>query len=1004
MKKVLLLLSMTLLSIGSMLAQKTVTGKVTDDNGDPMVGSTITVKGTSAGTLTDADGNFSLSVPNGATTLLFSFVGFTSREEVIGSRSVINVKMTSDNLLQETVIVAYGTATNKELTGSVGKVKGKAIENVPMASIDQILQGKVAGLQSVGTTGQPGRNADVRLRGIGSINAGSSPLYVVDGVPLVEGSRLAAIDPNNIESVSVLKDADATSIYGSRGANGVILITTKRGRGDGKTTIRFDYEQGTNDVAYANEIKPLNADEYKTLVLEGLNNAGASAATIASTSTAYGLDRTSNTDWLSAVTRQGLQQQYNVAVDGGDAKTQFSVSAGVFKQQAPIVASEFSRLSGSFSLDHKLSNFVKIGLSAQGSNSIEVGPSQGGAFRNPLLSAYFLTPFQRPYNDDGTFRTDRVEYPSIYNPLAIADVDKNTLSFFRTIGSGFVTISPIKNLDITSRIGLDYTTINVDNYRNPFFGDARTTQGSALAFTGRNLNYTWTNTATYKYYLGGEKNTFINFLAGYEAQKADYKDVTAYSEGFPLTTDLTLPVIAANPKTASSSSTGFAVASVFSKVGFVYKNRYSVSASIRRDGSSRFGTNTRYGTFWSVGAAWNIDEEDFMKNNKIFSTVKLRGSYGVNGNGALSTSFTDGSPNVNGDFRWRPLYSYGANYNGSPGSFPSNPGNLDLSWELNKPLDIGFVLGIFKDRLKTEFSWYRRETSSLLLNEPLSRTSGFSSIFRNIGSMENKGIELTVEATPIATRGFKWDINFNIAFNQNKILSLNDGQYDFIDGRFIRRVGSDIQSVYARSWAGVDPANGDPLWWKDSTMTEKTNNYNTALRFIQGSASPKYFGGFSNTFSYEGFELSAQFNYSIGGKVSDAWGGFLLSDGTNPNFNRSKAQLARWQKAGDITDVPKYIHNSARNSNANSTRYLYDGDYVRLRDITFAYTLRKKIMDKIPGNPISSMKFYVRGSNLWTWVKDKRVYFDPENNGVNGLNDLQILPTKTILGGINITF
>ena len=991
-KQFLLILSLLALLVSTAVAQQ-VSGKVTDESGDPIVGASVTAKGTSAGMVTDLDGNYSLTMPKGSTTIKFSYVGFKEQEEVVGTRTTINVKMSGENLLQETVVIAYGTATNKELTGSVGRVKGKQIENVPIASIDQILQGKVAGLQSVSATGQPGRNADVRLRGIGSITAGSSPLYVVDGIPLVEGSRLASIDPNIIESVSVLKDADATSIYGSRGANGVILITTKRGKGDGKTTIRLDYEQGTNNIAYANEIKPLNADEYKTIALEGLTNAGASAATIASTSTAYGFDRNSNTDWLSLTTRQGLQRQYNVALDGGDAKTQFTVSGGYFKQEAPVVASEFTRISGSFSINHKVSDMLKMGVSAQGSQSQEFGPTQGGAFRNPILSAYFLTPFQRVYNDDGvTYRTDRGEYPSIYNPLAIAEVDKNDVRFLRILGSGFVTFSPIKNLDITSRMGLDYLNFVSDFYRNPFFGDARNAAGSATAFFSKNFNYTWTNTAAYKYYVGGDKTTFLNLLAGYEAQKSEYKDINAYSEGFPSTTDLTLPIVAANPKTATSSSAGFAVASVFSKVGFVYQDKYSINASVRRDGSSRFGSNNRYGTFWSIGAAWNIDQEPFLKDNKVFSTVKLRGSYGVNGNGSI------------GDFSWRPLYGYGANYTGAPGSFPSNVGNIDLTWELNKPLDVGLVLGIFKDRLKAEFAWYRRVTSNLLLNEPLSRTSGFNSILRNVGSMENKGIELTVEATPISAAGFKWDVNFNIAFNKNKILTLNSGQYDFVDGRNIRRVGEDFQSLYMREWAGVNPDNGDPQWWKDSTRTEKTNSYNTALRYIQGSASPKYFGGFTNTFSFKGIELSGTLYYNFGNYVNDAWGGFLLSDGANPNFNRSKAQLARWQKPGDVTDVPKYIHNSARNSQATSTRFMYQGDYVRLRDVTLAYTIGKNILGKIDHNPVSSVKIYLRGTNLWTWVKDKRLYFDPENNSVSGLNDLQVLTAKTILGGVNITF
>jgi TonB-dependent starch-binding outer membrane protein SusC len=990
----LLTFSVMLLSIGSIIAQSQVTGKVMDEKGDPLVGATVVVKSTTVGTVTDVDGNYTIAVPKGSDVLVFSFVGFSSLEEAIGNRTSIDMKLLTNNLLQETVVVAYGTATNKELTGSVGKVKGKSIENIPIASVDQILQGKVAGLQSVAATGQPGRNADVRLRGIGSISAGSSPLYVVDGIPLVENSRLASIDPNNIESVSVLKDADATSIYGSRGANGVILITTKRGRTDGKTTIRFDYEQGANTVAYPSEIRPVSADEYKTLVLEGLANANATAATIASTSTAYGFDRAANTDWLSLVTRDGLQRQYNIGIEGGDAKTQFSVTGGYFKQQAPVLGSEFSRFGATFSLDNKVYDWLKIGINGSGTKSEEVGPSQGGAFRNPILSAYFLTPFQRPYNDDGTYRTDLVEFPSIYNPIAVANVDKNSLRFFRGLGSGYVKMTPIKNLDITSRMGIDYFSFVQDNYRNPFWGDARNAQGSATAYYSGNFNYTWSNTASYKYEFN-DKNTYVNLLAGYEAQKSNFKDITAFAEGFPPTTDLTLPVVAANPKTAQSSSTGFAIASTFGKIGYVYQNKYSISGSVRRDGSSRFGSNNRYGTFWSVGAAWNIDEEDFMKNVKQISTLKLRGSYGINGNGSL------------GDFQWRPLYGYGANYTGRPGSFPSNVGNIDLTWELNKPFDAGIVLGLFKDRMKVEFAYYRRVTSDLLLNVPLSRTTGFASKIANIGSMENRGIELTLEATPVSIGSFKWDLNYNFAMNRNKILTLSENQYDFIDPNntvFIRRLGQDFQSFYAREWAGVNVDNGAPQWYKDSTRVEKTDVYNSALRFIQGSASPKLFGGITNTFSFAGIELSGLLYYSFGNLIRDSWGGFLVSDGANPSFNRSRAQLNRWLKPGDIADAPKYVHNSARSSNSFSTRYLFQGDYIRLRDLTVAYTINKKMLNSIGNMPLSSIKLYVRGTNLWTWTKDKRLYFDPENNGISGINDLQVLTTKTFLGGINVTF
>ena len=978
---------------------KTINGKVTDQRtGQGIPAVSITIKGTTEGTVTRDDGTFTLTVPAKTKVLVFSSVGFADQEINISKTSTVNIALVEGEgkKLDEVVVVAYGTQQRKEVTGASSIVKSKDIANVPRASVDQILQGKVAGLQSVTPSGQPGSIQQIRIRGIGSITAGAAPLWVVDGVPVNTGdfsratttsNALAGLNPNDIEAVTVLKDAAATSIYGSRAANGVILVTTKKGKA-GKTKIRLDAEAGFTELAnYPDAGKPLNAAEWLELTREGLVNVGATQAQIDNIMNGYGVNSGVDSDWLGLVTRRGDQQQFNLSATGGNEKTTFYLSGGYFKQQAPIIASDFKRYSGTFNLNTKLSEKFSFGTGLSISSIKQTTPSNGGAFANPLDAVYFLRPTQNPYNSDGSLNISRVgntNFPADFNPLYIAENDEKLLNTVKVLGNINAEYKILKNLRLSSRYGIDYITMDEDLYNNPFHGDGRTAGGRIFFYHTKIFNWVWTNQLDYRFNLMND-DLIVDAKIGYEAQESLEKDRDSRKDGFPPTLELQAPTAAATPATFNGDGEDYAFESVFSSAGLNYKNKYILTGTFRRDGSSRFGSNNRYGNFWSVGAAWNVDQEDFMKNIGWISGLKIRGSYGVNGNGDLN------------NYGWRPLFSYGTNYNSQPGGTFNQIGNIDLTWELNKPFNVGFDLSMLNNRFSIIFDYYNRKTSDLLLNRPLSETTGFENILQNVGAMENKGVEITADATAVSSRNFTWNINFNFAHNTNRITSLPGGE--IVDGSFIRKEGEDYQAFYARLYAGVNPLNGDALWYVDGTKTTTTNVYTNALRQVLGSASPKYFGSLNNTLTFRDFTLDFQFYYNFGNYIRDQWAGSIL-DGQLPSANKYAINLNRWQQPGDVTDVPKYLYNVQNSSSSFSTRTLYKGDFIRLRNITLGYRLPTPLINRLH---LSSANFYVRGFNLWTKTYDERLTFDPEV-GVNSLANLNIPLSKTITVGLSMEF
>lgn len=998
MRKLLLLLAVVFLTI-SVWAQRTVTGKVTDDKGNPVANATVLVKGTKTGTSTNADGSYTLTVPSGAKMLIITSVDMEPSEVAIGSQNTVNATLkAADKSLQEVVVVGYGTQRKKDLTSSVTNVAGNKVANVPQTSVDQILQGKAAGLQSVTFSGQPGANQQIRIRGVGSYAASSQPLFVIDGIQINSGdlSRetttsnvLASLNTDDIESISILKDAAATSIYGARGSNGVILITTKKGK-VGKTQFQFSAELGQNthgDIPSAG--MPIRSQDWLTLFKESIVNAGYSQATADATAANYG-DGSVDIDWLSLITRKGGQQQYNLSMSGGDQKTKFYISGGYFKQQANVIGSDLERYSSVINLEHIASKKLSFNFSLQPTYYKQNTPiSNSSAFSNPVMEFSFLRPLQNPYNSDGSLNisTATKDFGSLYNPLYIVANDKHTLNNVTANSKLEGKYNILDNLSFTSRMGVQYIYLEEYYYNNPFHGDGKAANGRGYAYNTRYFLYDLTNQLDYRANITKNKDLTFNATAGYEAISSKGYFVSAQSQNFPTST-LTYAIVASTPTIGNNSASDYTFASVFSRASFSFKGKYIVQGSFRRDGSSRFSQENEYGNFPAGSIAWNISKEKFLDGLRFLTDMKLRFSYGSSGNAEI------------GNYSWRQTLGYGLNYNNQPGGGFNSIGSADLQWESSKQTNIGTDISLFKNRLNLVFDYYNRKIDKLIFPVPTSQTIGFSTVNKNIGAMQNSGIELTVNATPVSTKDFTWDISFNFTHNKNKMVTLPAGQTQVINGQFLIKPGYDFYTFYMRQWAGVDPANGNPLWYVDSSKKTTTSNYNAALRVPTGkTATPKYYGGFSNSFTYKAFNLSVDFYYNYGNYVQDGWAAYFY-DEINPSYGKYSYNLQRWQKPGDVTNVPKLVYGASNFSSSASTRFLFKGDYIRLRNVSVGYTAPPDLVKKLN---LTSFTFYVRGTNLWTKRYDKNIPFDPEQN-INSQSNLNVFYNKTVTVGVNIGF
>ncbi len=979
-----------------------ISGIVTNAEGAPLAGATVLIKNTQKYVLTNEAGRFQIEASIGE-VLVVSYVGYAPREITINDRNILNsftipLEAISALMDQVEIVVPYGRQTRSSYTGAASVVTSNELGGRPRPSFQESLQGNVAGLQSTTGTGQPGASGNIRIRGIGSYAAGSSPLYVIDGVPFVDGpttvlafssNTLAGLNPNDIESVTVLKDASATAIYGSRGANGVILITTKSGA-TGKSKINFSAQTGFSQIAMNDRNKPLSTTEMTELLIEGVINSNATGlAGITTNEAAYqylidqGLKPNVNTDWFDVITQRGSFHQYDMSLSGGNDQTSFFASAGYYEQEATVKGQGFERMTSRLRVKHKAGNNLSFNAGfAPSYQRLSTIPNSGtGA--NPIRSLNRLVPWVAPYNENGSYSG------IVYNPEIVRNENKYDTRIYALLGDFGAELKILPDLTAESKVGIDFSYTNDYRFWSPLWIDGASVKGRGAEYTSLFINWSVTNLLKYRKRLG---MFGIDATLGQEAQKITRKYISTQADEYAQNGLYTLSS-AAKPFVAWSNEGASAIVSYFLNTSFNYKSKLYLNLTGRIDGSSRFGKSVRYGNFGSIGVAWNLSDEDIIADLGFINELKIRSSYGVNGNQASDWYGVLGE------------YSTSGSYNASPAYILRQIQNDYLTWEKNKPFDIGIEFSLFDNRLSGSFDYYQRITSDLLMSADISATNGLSTQNRNIGSFENSGIELTLKSQNIRSDkpfGFNWNTSFNISTNTNRILTLS-GVDQIITGVYNRLIGGNYYEFYMPGWAGVDPQTGEGLWYVDGTKKTTTTNYVDAKPFNQGSALPRFFGGLTNTFEYKNFTLSFMFYFNWGNKLFDNWGTYTSNDGSAGITDYGAIARVdyenRWQKPGDIASSPKMVYRGSQTGVASQTssRFIYDGSYIRLRDVFLSYNL------PVRNTVVNKAQVFFRANNLFTYVKDSRLRHDPETYVDGVLN--QNLPIATqVLVGLNVEF
>ncbi|RFS18845.1 SusC/RagA family TonB-linked outer membrane protein [Chitinophaga silvatica] len=990
-------LSANLIAIGPDTESSTtilVKGEVKDRTGQPLPGVSIRIAGQNRGTFTDNNGLFQLETQSTA-VLLCSFIGYEEQRVAVNNNTNFSITLKDDaHGLNEVVVVAYSVQTKSSLTGSAATISTALFDKAPRSSFQESLQGNVPGLQSTNGSGQPGSIPSVYIRGIGSITAGSAPLYVVDGVPVITESltdynvnTLAGINSADISSITVLKDAASASIYGSRAANGVILITTKNGVA-GKTRISASIQRGSNQLTIPKANYPLNTKEMVELLREGWMNKGdgSTEAGFQQELKSRGVDTTVNTNWIDVLTRHGAYSQANLSAAGGSERTKFYVSGGFYDSQSALRGVDYRRMTGRLNLTNKatdkLSFHVNLSLNYQKANAV----GDVGLMANPVRSLVRLQPWLKIYNPDGSYD---FSYNNTFNPVAVLNDVSRTGSIYGLLGGAGAKYMITDFISLESMISLDLNYASSNSFFAPGFGDGRNTNGWVSASNNLWNNWVATNIVRFNKHW---RNHGINTFIGYEAQKTSAAGNSA--EASNLLPGLKQLTDASKPEKVASLATANSLTGLFLNNSYDFRQKYYLTTSIRRDASSRFGNQRRSATFWSVGAAWNIYQEPFLQQLDFIEELKIRASYGSNGNQAIE------------NYASLSLYSPANDYDGGPGYVLTQYPNPYLTWEQNKPFNIGVDVSVLNNRISGSLEYYNRVTSRLLLNVPVSSSNGVTTIFKNNGEMKNSGIEASISTRNIIAKApgqFSWRTDANFSTLKNVITKLDNPITNLI---YRREVGSDFYQFFLVGFAGADPKTGEALWYKDATKTKTTNVYGEAQRFNQGSALPKFFGGVTNSLSYKNFELSFQIYYNWGSKVYDNWGPFTESDGSGGFGGSSKMSRItyenRWQQQGDITNVPKVVFGGTQSglSNQASSRFLYDGSFIRLRDLMIAYSLPQPWLKRAA---INDVKVYLRGNNLWTYIKDKYLIMDPEVP-VTGDYDQRPPVFKTFLVGLDVNF
>ncbi len=979
-----------------------VKGKVTSaDDGTTLPGVSIVVKGTSVGVTTDINGEYQIMVPNKDAILNFSFVGFKLQDFKVANNTVINVALESDLVgLDEVVVVGYGSFSKESLTGSVEVVKSEKFEMLSSASLENALQGAVSGVMMSNGDGQPGAAASINIRGIGSINASSEPLYVIDGIPVQSqdisptdysndgqsSSIMSTLNPNDIKSVSVLKDASATAIYGSRGANGVIIITTKNGR-SGKAKINASAQVGVSTNAYNNLNESINAAQYQELFVDGWVNTGSYTEDEATDlfydyfpADTYNAD----TDWMGEIYNPATTQQYSVDASGGTDKMSYFASIGYYDQEGVILGTDFKRYSSRLNLTADVTEKLKITNNITLGYTTANGSEDKTAWDNPMHNGFMCPAVVPIYDENGDYFGDHtIVGMDGNNPVGNQLFDERWQKQTRIIDNFSASYKIFNELTFKTAWSVDLVNVNEFEWKNPDWGSYADVSGQGTEGTGNSVN--WIGTQTLNYNKVFAEDHSFDVLLGYEAQKYEKRTTYAVAQGYANSKLKTL-ANAANAIESSSSGTGYSFLSAFSRLSYNYKRKYYATASYRRDGSSRFGEDNRWGNFWSIGGSWYINKEDFMKDASWLNNLKLRASYGVTGNASI------------GNFESLALYGYDYEYDGVAGSAPDNIGNTDLTWETQGTLDLGIDISVF-DRVNASLTYFRRENTDLLLDRPLSTTTGFSETMQNVGDMLNSGWEIEANGTLVKGEDFNWDMGVNLTFIKNEVTKLDE---DIASTAFLHSEGHDFNEFYLIQWAGVNPETGAAQWYTDETKTEITETRSSASRVQTGySGTPSCFGGLNTSVSYKGFSLSAQVVFVLDKYLFDNQIKGVESDGQRaPRSTNLYAFENRWTTPGEETELPIFKWGNSSSSNYKySTRYLYDATYARLRDLTLTYSFTPEVAKLLK---VSSLSVYAKANNYITWTRDRdRLHIDPEA-GQSGYVNGTVPKSKSISFGVNI--
>jgi TonB-dependent starch-binding outer membrane protein SusC len=994
MRKILLLLAMVSFIGLQAFAQTTVTGTVTDPNGDPVPGANVSVKGTDAGTITDLNGSFTLNVPAGATTLVFSFVGMKTTEVEISGRSNIEFQFeTEEFTFDEVVVVAYGIQRKEAGTGSVSVLKSENMAGIPTTSAEKLLQGKISGVQLNNTTGQPGSSTQIRIRGFSSITANNEPLFVIDGVPVMSGNFgyfastgniLSTLNPNDIESMTVLKDAAAASIYGSRAANGVILITTKTGK-KGQAQFKASIKYGISQIANDNNYRMMNGEEAYTYVRNGIINASYDnpALNINTVKGGFFAEETLNdtiktVNWMDYATQIGKSQEYEFSATAGTDKSKFYASGSYFDQQGIMIETFLKRYSFRLNYESELTKQLTLGTRLQlAYTHLKDRPNNALYYVNPIAAASWNFPWEKPYNDDGSFNFD-LPVSSNSNFLASAAYDHDYDRTYKNLGTIYLVFSPIEGLTIKTQNSAEYAFTEGSRWWDPRGAAPGNEDGTLQENRDKFYTLTTTNTINYAKTFAGAHN--ISVMVGQEAFKYRYQSVylSAWDLGYktPYFSNAT-----DEKSSVSYSNSEQTFMSVFGMIDYNYKDKYLAKVSLRRDGNSRFGKDTKWANFWAVGASWNLHNESFMGNFSFVDMAKLRVSYGINGNDGIGNYTQYGN--------------YGSSaYNGIVGVVPQRIDNPNLTWELNSTFNVGFDFAFLK-RLQGSIEYYNRISSDLLLSTQISQTSGFSSYTLNVGELKNTGVETNLTVNVLKAPVIL-DFRLNLANNKTEILDLG-GEEKFLNTDYLHyRVGGSYMDYYLYDWVGVNPANGQPLWRDaDGNLTD---DHSKARRYYAGQVAPNWIGGFGFDASWKGVSFSVSFDFKTGHYVYNREKRYLVGDGAY-YMNSSAEALDYWKQPGDVVEYPKpYYLTNSQSSILFSDRFLQKGDFLRIKDLTLSYAFPTALINKAK---LSSARIYFSGSNLYTFHNVD--YWDPER-GVTGYGVLPFPQSKTYIFGLEIGF